>query len=107
MQRIGFRLQLKIELIDEYVKHHERVWPEMLHALAESGWHNYSLFLDRTDGSLFGYFETENLAKAKAAMAETDVNARWQEMMGPFFEDLEGTSPDEGFKELQQVFYLP
>lgn len=106
MQKIGFRLQLKMETIDQYVDHHANVWPEMLQALSETGWSNYSLFIDRRDGSLFGYVETPDIEKAKALMAERDVNTRWQKMMGPFFEQLEGVSPDEGFFTMEQIFYL-
>jgi L-rhamnose mutarotase len=32
---------------------HVQVWPEMLEALRQSGWRNYSLFL-RPDGLLVG-----------------------------------------------------
>ena len=55
MQRVGFRLQVRPEMMDEYVHRHEQVWPEMLQALRDTGWTNYSLFLDRNDGTLFGY----------------------------------------------------
>ena len=66
--RIGFRLQVRPELIDEYRARHAEVWPEMREALTRCGWHNYSLFLD-ADGVLFGYFETPGtLADAVAAM---------------------------------------
>jgi L-rhamnose mutarotase len=106
MQRIGFRLQLKVGRLDEYVEHHKNVWPEMLQALRNTGWTNYSLYLDRTDGTLFGYFETPDLKAAQEGMAATEVNAKWQEFMGDFFEELDGLRPDEGFKLLEQVFYL-
>jgi len=106
MQRHGFRLQLKKDLLNEYVEHHKNVWPEMLEALRETGWTNYSLFLDRDDAALFGYLETDDLDAAKAGMAAREVNARWQAMMGPYFERLDGLAPDEGFKELEQVFFL-
>ena len=39
-----------------------------------------------TDGLLVGYLETEDFARAQAAMEATDVNARWQAEMAPFFE---------------------
>ena len=104
---MGFRLQLKIELIEEYVEHHKAVWPEMLAELQRAGWNNYSLFLDRTDGVLFGYFETPDLSSAKQQMALTEVNARWQEMMSPYFIELDGLRPDEGFKQLEEIFHLP
>jgi L-rhamnose mutarotase len=106
MQRVGFRLQLRKDRLDEYVSHHQNVWPEMLAALSQTGWHNYSLFLDRNDASLFGYFETTDLEAALAGMANTDVNARWQAMMAEFFVELDGLRPDEGFLKLENIFYL-
>ena len=106
MQRVGFRLQLRKDRLDEYVSHHQNVWPEMLAALSQTGWHNYSLFLDRNDASLFGYFETTDFEAALAGMANTDVNARWQAMMAEFFVELDGLRPDEGFLKLENIFYL-
>jgi L-rhamnose mutarotase len=41
-----------------------------------------------------------------AAMAGTDVNARWQAEMAPFFVGLEGGGPDEGLVVLEEVFHL-
>lgn len=106
MQRVGFRLQVRPEMMDEYVRRHAEVWPDMLQALHETGWTNYTLFLDRNDGTLFGYFETPDLEAAKAGMAEREVNARWQADMAPFFIALDGKRPDEGFLQLEDVFYL-
>lgn len=106
MQRVGFRLQVRPEMMDEYVCRHAEVWPDMLQALRETGWTNYTLFLDRNDGTLFGYFETPDLAAAKAGMAAREVNARWQAEMAPFFIALDGKRPDEGFLQLEDVFYL-
>ena len=106
MQRVGFRLQVRPEMMDEYVRRHAEVWPDMLQALRETGWTNYTLFLVRSDGTLFGYFETPDLAAAKAGMAAREVNARWQAEMAPFFIALDGKRPDEGFLQLEDVFYL-
>ena len=33
MKRIGFILKVKQDKIEEYKRHHEQVWPEMLDAL--------------------------------------------------------------------------
>jgi L-rhamnose mutarotase len=103
-QRVCFQLQVKPECIAEYTLRHRCVWPEMLAALAETGWHNYSLFL-RPDGLLIGYFETDDLEAALGGMAETPVNARWQAEMAPLFADLDG-APDEGFLRLDEIFNL-
>ncbi len=105
MQRIGFILKVKPEMIEEYKKRHQNVWPDMLQALRETGWHNYSLFM-RPDGTLFGYVETPDFDAARAGMAEREVNARWQASMAPFFEQLGGQRPDEGMATLEEVFHL-
>ena len=105
MQRVCFLLKIKADRMDEYKARHAAVWPDMLQALSETGWKNYSLFL-RDDGMLVGYFETEDLEAARKGMAQREVNARWQADMAPFFERLEGRRPDEGLLVLQEVFHL-
>jgi len=105
MQRVGFILQVKKDMIEEYKKHHENVWPEMLDALRRTGWHNYSLFL-RDDGLLFGYFEAEESFEASlAGMEKEEINLKWQEFMGPYFEALAGR-PDESMIHLEEVFHI-
>ncbi|MHB9132399.1 MAG: L-rhamnose mutarotase [Armatimonadota bacterium] len=106
MQRICFLLKVKQEMLEEYKRRHQEVWPEMQEALSRTGWHNYSLFL-REDGLLVGYLETEDFQAAQDGMAATEVNARWQAEMGDFFEALDGQRPDEAMKPLEQVFFLP
>ena len=106
MPRACFQLQVKPDRIAEYKERHAAVWPDMLRALHETGWHNYSLFL-RSDGLLIGYVETPtSIAEAQAAMARTEVNARWQAEMAELFEELDGRAPDEGFLLLEEVFHL-
>ena len=105
MQRICFVLQLRPERMDEYKERHERVWPEMLDALRETGWHNYSLFL-RPDGMLIGYLETDDFAAAKRAMASREVNVRWQQEMAPYFLNLPGAAADEAMTPIEEVFHL-
>lgn len=105
MQRICFLLKVKKDRLAEYKERHKSVWPEMLRALRETGWHNYSLFL-RDDGLLVGYLETPDFQKALDGMAVREVNARWQRQMGDFFESLEGRRPDEQMVPLEEVLHL-
>ena len=105
MRRVCFTLQVRPEMLDEYRRRHAAVWPEMLEALRDAGWRDYSLFL-RSDGLLVGYFLTEDLDAARAAMSATDVNARWQAEMAPFFVDLPGGRPDTRMQVLEEVFNL-
>jgi L-rhamnose mutarotase len=106
MKRVGFLLKVRQEKLQEYKDHHRAVWPEMLEALRRNGWHNYSIF-SREDGLLFGYFETpENFQAALAGMSKEAVNAKWQEFMAPYFENLGGQHPDESMVELEEVLHL-
>jgi L-rhamnose mutarotase len=103
--RVGFCFKVKKDMIPEYKRRHAEVWPEMLQALRETGWRNYSLFM-RDDGLLFGYLETDDFDRARAEMAKREVNLRWQREMAPFFEALEGRRPDESMLQLEEVFHL-
>jgi L-rhamnose mutarotase len=105
MERVCFLLKVRKERLDEYKRRHEAVWADMLQALRETGWTNYSLFL-RDDGLLVGYLETPDFDAALGGMARQEVNARWQREMGAFFEDLEGRRPDEGLLRLEEIFHL-
>jgi L-rhamnose mutarotase len=105
VERVCFQLQVKPDRIDEYRVRHAAVWPDMLRALADTGWHNYSLFL-RPDGLLIGYLETPSLEAAQAGMAATEVNARWQAEMAEYFVELGEARPDTGFVQLEEVFHL-
>jgi L-rhamnose mutarotase len=105
MARVCFTLKVDPARLEEYRARHRRVWPEMLEALRDAGWRDYTLHL-RQDGLLVGTLETDDLASAQAAMERTDVNRRWQAEMAAFFCDLDGERPDTGMQVLEKVFDL-
>jgi L-rhamnose mutarotase len=98
MERVCFLGRVRPGRLAEYRQRHAAVWPEMLDALRAAGWANYSLFLTN-DGLLVGYLETVDYAAAQQQMAGTAVNERWQKDMAPYFTDLGGRHPDQGFPE--------
>jgi L-rhamnose mutarotase len=89
--------------LDEYREAHRAVWPDLLQALRDAGWRNYSLFL-RKDGLLIGYAEADDLALAQQSVASTAVNARWQAAMAELFESK--GAPDEAWELVPEVFNL-
>jgi L-rhamnose mutarotase len=103
--RVCFQLQVKAERLVEYRERHAAVWPEMRAALAAAGWRNYSLFAADT-GMIIGYVECDDFEASLAAMALTDVNARWQAEMAEYFVGLDELRPDEGLLELAEIFHL-
>jgi L-rhamnose mutarotase len=103
MPRYCFVSQVDPRHLDVYRERHAAVWPDMLAALRDAGWANYSLFL--TDGGLLvGYFEADDRDRAQARMAATEVNARWQAEMARLF--VGDGNPDEGFAYVPEIFNL-
>ena len=103
--RVCFLLKVRQDKVPEYKERHAHVWPEMLAALSETGWSNYSLFL-KPDGLLVGYLETDDFERCTAAMKEHPINARWQAEMAEFFESLGDRAVDDNIFPLEEVFHL-
>ncbi|WP_231443281.1 L-rhamnose mutarotase [Brevibacterium zhoupengii] len=103
MERVCFRMQVDPAHLGEYIDRHRAVWPDMLAALKETGWSNYSLFADPS-GMIIGYLETEDYEAAQRGMELKDINAKWQASMSELF--AAGGSFDEGPLRLQEVFHL-
>ena len=105
MERVCFVGRVRVDQLEEYRARHEQVWPDMRAALREAGWGNYSLFLTE-DGLLIGYVETDDYQAALNWMAKTEVNERWQAEMAPYFAELNGRPPDQGFQRIGEIFHL-
>jgi L-rhamnose mutarotase len=103
MIRKGFRMKLYKNMVEEYKKRHDNLWPEMIDMIHGYGGKNYTIFLDEETDYLFGYLEIEDEAKWDAT-AETEICKKWWAYMA----DIMDTNPDNspvsvGFKE---VFHL-
>ena len=81
MASYAWVLEVRPGYEDEYRRRHDEIWPEMLETLRAAGISNYSIF--RHGLTLFGYFETEDLAAARAHLAACPVNRKWGEWMAP------------------------
>ncbi|TRW78286.1 L-rhamnose mutarotase [Mycolicibacterium sp. 018/SC-01/001] len=103
-ERVCFLLHLKPDRIADYLDAHTTVWPEMLDALRDAGYRNYSLFLRREDGLVVGYFECDDVDATMSAMAANAVNERWQSTMADYFEAAD--HPDRAMHRLTEYFHL-
>ncbi len=100
-QRSAFVLHVRPERIDDYIRAHREIWPEMLDALHGAGIRNYTIF--RHGNQMFGYFEADDLDAAARYLEQQDVSARWQDAMADL---LEQRVPDGGPASLAEVFRL-
>ena len=69
---------------EEYKRRHDALWPEMDAALRASGITSYTIF--RHGLTLFGYFETADIARTIAVLRDDPVNRRWSELMAPIMQ---------------------
>jgi L-rhamnose mutarotase len=81
MAQYAWILEVRPGYEEEYKKRHDEIWPEMLAELTKSGIRNYSIF--RHGLTLFGYFETDDLKKTIAYLADNPVDKKWGEWMSP------------------------
>jgi L-rhamnose mutarotase len=103
MIRKAFRMSVNPGQEEEYSRRHDPIWPELEAVLKGHGVHNYSIFLDPVDGSLFGYVEIEDEARWNA-IAATPECRRWWRHMREVMPSNEDDSPVSS--EMWEVFHL-
>lgn len=108
MIRHGFVLRIKPERAAEYEQHHANPWPEIVEALREAGFTNYSIF--RKDDLLFGYYEYTGPPSEYEARLEAVAKApryqEWWDLMEDMQVPLETRAPGEWWAEMKEVFRL-
>ena len=80
MEKYAWRAILLDGKLDEYIKRHDEIWPEMLEVLKSAGIRNYTIW--QTGNELFGYYECEKGVEfATKTQRESEVVDRWNEYM--------------------------
>ena len=104
MKRVGFLFKIKEEHKEEYKKHHQNVWPEVLNVIRRNGRKNYSIFMT-PEGFLFGYFETLDRIEKILSIEDQEINKKWQDFMAPYFENIGNNYPEKRIVTLEEVFH--
>jgi L-rhamnose mutarotase len=102
MQEIAFIMKLKSGVEAEYQRRHDEIWPDLSAALTDAGIRDYSIYLDRTSGTLFAV--QKRLPNHTADMLPNlPVMQRWWAYMA----DLMETNPDNSpvVVPLERVFH--
>ena len=104
VQRVAFRLQVRPERLEEYRQLHREVWPELLDDMRAASIRNYSIFADGPE--LFGYLECDDWDAAMEALARSDANRRWQELMSGYLATPVDPDATEPLGLLEEVFRM-
>ena len=85
MEKYAWRATIKPGSMDEYVRRHKEIWPEMLDVLKSAGIKNYTIW--NVGNELFGYYECEKGASfAAEVQAKSNIVAKWDLYMSDILE---------------------
>lgn len=79
MERFAWKARVLPGQLNEYIKRHDDIWPEMSRVLDDAGIRNYTIWTDGNE--LFGYYECDSVEYAARVQAQSPVVARWNEYM--------------------------
>lgn len=80
MEKYAWKATVIDGKLDEYIKRHNEIWPEMLEVLNEAGIRNYTIW--NVGNVLFGYYECQKgIDFAAKVQSESAVVDRWNEYM--------------------------
>lgn len=88
--------------LEEYIRRHDEIWPEMTKMLNDAGIRNYSIW--NLGNELYGYYECDDLQKTLQFEAASEVNKRWQASMKGLME-ME-RDPETGEAVRLQIVFL-
>jgi L-rhamnose mutarotase len=103
MERVCFTFEIRPGTEAEYKRRHDEIWPELVEAIKDAGFANYSLF--RRGTTIVAYAECEpDVATAFAKLAPVEVNVRWAK----WFEDVIVSLTDENGQLylIEEVWHL-
>ena len=102
MERYVWKGKIRKGKLEEYIRRHDEIWPEMTEMLNQAGIHNYTIWNEGDE--LFGYYECNDIAYALDFQAKSKVVDRWNEYMKDVMEVRNDPKAGTG-AQFQQVFY--
>ncbi len=102
MERFAWKARILPGKLNEYVRRHDEIWPEMTAVLNAAGIRNYTIWT--TGEELFGYYECDSVEHAAKVQAASPVVDKWNEYMKEVM--VMEIDPDTGTAvQLKQVFF--
>jgi L-rhamnose mutarotase len=94
-------------LIAEYTRHHERVWPEITKSIKDSGIEDMEIYLFGTRMFMVMEVNEKFSFEAKAEADRDNPKVReWEELMWKFQQPLPSAKPGEKWLLMDRIFKL-
>ena len=95
------------ELIAEYKRHHERVWPEILQSIRDAGIVSLEIYLLGTRMCMVMEVNEKFSFEAKAAADRSNSKVQeWEQLMWKFQKALPQARPGEKWLLMEKIFEL-
>jgi len=92
--KVAFTMKLKPNIIDEYKRRHDEIWPELVALIREQGISDYSIFLDEQTLTLFAVQKvSSNTVSSNIKLRENEIMKRWWAYMADLMETNDDQSP--------------
>lgn len=79
MEKYAWKGRIVAGSLDEYIKRHNEIWPEMVEELKKAGIRNYTIW--NVGEELFGYYECDDIKASAAYQAQSEVVKKWDVYM--------------------------
>ena len=93
--KVAFTMKLKTkDVVDEYKRRHDEIWPELAALLHEYGISDYSIFLDEHSLTLYAVQKVSSKTNSSnEQLRGKDIMKRWWAYMADLMETNEDQSP--------------
>jgi len=109
MKRYCLALDLKNDatLIREYEEYHQKVWPEILQSIKDSGIGRMEIY--RLNNRLFMIMETRDdfTFEQKSEMDKANMKVQeWEQLMWKYQQAIPGGKPGEKWRLMDRIFLV-
>lgn len=104
MEKYAFKMKLNPGCREEYIRRHDKIWPELIELLKDAGISDYSIHLDVQTDILFGV-----LWRKKGHNMDDLPNHLVMQKWWAHMEDIMATHPNNEpvATPLETVFHMP
>ena len=77
MRRAAFKMKLFPGKKDDYIKRHDKIWPELIKLLKDNGISDYTIFLDEETNVLFAVQKVDENAGSSQDHGNNPIVQKW------------------------------
>ena len=102
MERLALCFRVKPEKLEEYLKAHREIWPEITKGLKDAGCKDMTIF--QRENVMFLFAEIENIEEFNNIRAKDPYYHKWNEWMDQLYEAPFDKNEKSAFAVLNEIW---